>query len=68
MGNNCDNSYNGSGIDGGGDSGSCGDSKCNVGISGDGSSDGSGKGTKTTVVTAMASGVGGKYNNQLKRG
>ncbi len=54
VGDNCDNSNYGSGVDGGGDGGGCGDGECDGGISGNGNSDGSGKVTKTTVATAMA--------------
>jgi hypothetical protein len=57
VGNNCNSGNNGSGVDGGGDDGGCIDVECNGGSSSDGDSNGSGKVTKTTVVTAMA--VGG---------
>jgi hypothetical protein len=57
VGGNCDNSDNGSGIDGGSDDGGCSDSECDSGSSGDGDSNGTGKPTKTTAATAMA--VGG---------
>ncbi len=57
VGDNCNNGNGGSGVDGGGDDGGCGDSECDGGSGGKGDSDGSGKATKTTVVTAMV--VGG---------
>jgi hypothetical protein len=47
---------NGNGIDGGGDDGSCGESKWDGGSSGDGDSDGSSEAMKTTVAAAMAGG------------
>jgi hypothetical protein len=52
-----DNSNGGSGVDGGCDDCSCGDSECDSSSSSDGDSHGSGKATKTTAATAMA--VGG---------
>ncbi len=51
MGNNGNNS---SGVDGGSDDCSCGDSKCDGSSSGDGNSHGSGEATKTMAATAMA--------------
>ncbi len=57
VGGNYNNGDDGSGIDGGGDDGGCSDGECDGGSSGDGDSDGTGKPTKTTAVTAMA--VGG---------
>ncbi len=45
VGNSCDNSDNGSGVDGGSDDGGCGDGECNGGSSGDGDSNGSGEAT-----------------------
>jgi hypothetical protein len=50
VGNNCDNSNDGSGVDGGGDDSGCGDSECNGNSSGNGDSDGSGKATWTTAA------------------
>jgi hypothetical protein len=49
-----DNCNDGSGVDGGGDDCSCGDSKCNGSSSGNGDSHGSSEATMTTAVTAMA--------------
>ncbi len=50
----CGSSCNGgSGIDGGGEEGSCGGGECDGGSGGNGNSNGSGKTTKTMVVTAL---------------
>jgi hypothetical protein len=54
---NCDNGNDGSGVDGSGDDGGCSDGECDGGSSSNGKSNGTGKPTKTTAVTAMV--VGG---------
>jgi hypothetical protein len=45
VGDNCNNGNDRSGVDGGGDEGSCGDGECDGSSSGDGNSDGSSKAT-----------------------
>ncbi len=56
VGNNCDIFDNGSGVDGCGNDGGCGDGECDGSSGSDGNSDVSSKATKTTAATMMAVG------------